>query len=299
MRRSERLIRVTKQLVTHPGQAVSLSDLTVRLQAAKSSLSEDVAEIRDVFTEDGEGLIQSIAGAAGGVRFLPKLASLDRAKFASRMVSALRDRSRMLAGGFVYMSDLLGDPLVLDRSGMLFAEAFADRHVDVVVTVETKGIPLAVATAHYLHTPVVIVRREHRVTDGAVVSVHYVSGSSRRIQTMSISKRAMPMAARALVVDDFMKAGATANAVMELLKEFNATVVGTAVLVATSEPATKLVSSYTSLFEVSGLADDSVLNARATEWLSPYPVADDTAQDIMVEGTPVQDTDTKRTEEKA
>lgn len=255
MRKSDRLIWVAQELLTRPSQTVSVSDLAARLGVAKSSVSEDVAQIRGVLESAGRGTVLSTPGAAGGVRYTPRLPEAERISFAEAMVQALADPSRMLAGGFVYMSDLLGDPLVLDRIGLLFAEAFAEEAVDVVVTVETKGIPLAAATARYLHVPLVVVRREHRVTDGPVVSVHYVSGSSRRIQTMSISKRAMPERARALVVDDFMKAGATAKAVVQLLSEFAATVVGTAVFTATADPAVKLVPSYTALFSLEHLQE--------------------------------------------
>ena len=38
--------------------------------------------------------------------------------------------------------------------------------IDVIMTVETKGIPLAYATATYMNLPVVIVRRDSRVTEG-------------------------------------------------------------------------------------------------------------------------------------
>lgn len=258
MRRSDRLIGLTKHLLDRPNQAVSLSEIQGLFDAAKSSLSEDVAIIRQALETTGQGTIQTIAGAAGGVRYIPSLSPVDRYLFAEEMVARLADPSRMLAGGFVYMSDILGDPAVIDRAGRLFAEAYAKSGVNVVVTVETKGIPLAVATAHYLNCPLAIVRREHRVTDGSVVSVHYVSGSNRRIQSMSISKRAMPDAAKALVVDDFMKAGATCKAVVHLLAEFEATVVGTAVFVATAEPEVKLVEDYYALFEVSGLEEGSV-----------------------------------------
>lgn len=271
MRRSDRLIRLTKHILSMPNQAVSLSELTDRYDAAKSSLSEDVALIRDVFEEDLTGTIQSISGAAGGVRYLPRLSPEEREQFASFMVGELSQPLRMLAGGFVYMSDLLGNPYVLDTVGRLFAEKFADKNVNVVVTVETKGIPIAVATAHYLHIPVVIVRREHKVTDGPVVSVHYVSGSSRRIQTMSISKRAMPEQARALVIDDFMKAGATAKAVVHLLAEFDATVVGTAVLTGTASPLQKLVDEYTALFEVSRLLEGEAPEVHPNQdWLHNF-----------------------------
>jgi purine operon repressor len=241
--------------VDKPNCPVSVSDIAERLHAAKSSISEDVAMIRNVFESEHLGTIETIQGAQGGVRYRVQMPKDERAKFQASIAARLSERWRILPGGFLYMSDVLGEPDVLDSAGRLFAEAYAHSGANVVVTIETKGIPLAVATAHYLHVPVVIVRREHRVTEGATLSTHYVSGSERRIQTMSISTRAMPKQARALIVDDFMRAGATAKAVSNLLAEFDAQVVGTAVFMTTKEPQHKLVSDYLSLFTLAHLVE--------------------------------------------
>ena len=75
--------------------------------------------------------------------------------------------------------------------GRMFATAFADGDIDVIMTVETKGIPLAYATAACMNLPVVIVRRDNKVTEGSAVSINYVSGSNKRIQTMSLARRAL------------------------------------------------------------------------------------------------------------
>lgn len=259
MQRSERLIRLTKRLVDDPYHAMSLTDLATELQAAKSSVSEDVAMIRQILDDDGTGDIDSLPGAGGGVRYRVALPYARRQAFLAAIQARLTDSTRILPGGFLYMSDILSDPDVLDLSGRIFAEAFRDVGVNVVVTVETKGIPLAVSTARYLHVPVVVVRREHKVTEGSTLSIHYVSGSERRIQTMSISTRAMPAHARVLVVDDFMRAGATAKAVTQILSEFKAEVVGTAVFMATKEPAQKLIAHYTALFSVGPVEEGKVL----------------------------------------
>lgn len=270
MQRSERFIRLTKWLVDQPNVPLSLSDLSERLDAAKSSLSEDIGKIRGVFEVEGEGSIASMQGFSGGVKYTAGVSPRRRKAFFSAMVARLSDPSRVLPGGFLYMSDVLGDPEVLDTAGQLFAGAFREARVNVVVTIETKGIPLAVATARYLHVPVAIARREQRVTEGASLSMHYISGSERRIHTMSLSKRAMPESARAVVVDDFMRAGATAKAVVNLLSEFSAEVVGAAVLMSTSEPARKLVTEYTSLFQLDPIEEGRPISVRVNaDWAAP------------------------------
>lgn len=149
------------------------------------------------------------------------------------------------------MSDILGEPAAVDKIGRLFATAFHDREIDVVVTVATKGIPIAYAAATYLNVPVVIVRRDPKVTEGSTVSVNYVSGSSRKIQTMVLSKRSIPDQANVCIVDDFMKAGGTINGMKSLLQEFNANVTAIGVLAeAEDEEEERVVEDYTSLIKI-------------------------------------------------
>jgi purine operon repressor len=122
--------------------------------------------------------------------------------------------------------------------------------IDVVMTVATKGIPLAYAVASQLNTPVVIVRRDSKVTEGPTVSINYVSGSAKRIQTMVLSKRSLAQGSKVLVVDDFMKAGGTVMGMISLLEEFNAQVAGIAVLVEAEKIEERLVDEYKSLVKL-------------------------------------------------
>ena len=162
---------------------------------------------------------------------------------------ALQQSDRILPGGYLYMSDLLGQPSLMNEAGKIIATAFADRDIDVVMTVETKGIPLAYATAAQLNLPVVLVRRDHQVTEGSAVSINYVSGSHKSIHTMSLSRRALKERSRVLIVDDFMKAGGTIQGMVDLLGEFNAEVAGVGVLVESGavETEERLLEDYISL----------------------------------------------------
>ena len=115
----------------------------------------------------------------------------------------LSDKSRMLGGGFLYTADIMFDGNLVHDMARIFAQKFADRGADYVVTVETKGIALAAQTAFMLHLPLVVIRREARYSEGSTVSINYFSGSTDRIQKMSIAKRAVKPGTRAIVIDDF------------------------------------------------------------------------------------------------
>ncbi|MBK1678737.1 pur operon repressor, partial [Rhodospirillum rubrum] len=104
-------------------------------------------------------------------------------------------------------------------------------------------------TAAQLNLPVVLVRRDHQVTEGSAVSINYVSGSHKSIHTMSLSRRALKERSRVLIVDDFMKAGGTIQGMVDLLGEFNAEVAGVGVLVESGavETEERLLEDYISL----------------------------------------------------
>ncbi len=248
-KRSARLIDMLKQLLARPHQLIPLTYFAQKYSSAKSSISEDLAIIDEVMTREGYGLLETVTGAAGGVRYIPKL-SLDQAKAVlDDLCVQLSNPERILPGGFLYMSDLLGNIDLLEQIGHIWATVFSEEKIDVIMTVETKGIPLAYAVAYYLRAPVVIVRNEYRVTEGSVVTVNTVSGSSRRMKQLSLSRRSLPEGSRVLIIDDFMKAGGTILGMMELLSEFKAKVVGVGVMV--DSPANvKLVDSYVSLVKV-------------------------------------------------
>lgn len=247
MRRTERIVRLTRELVNHPAEPLSLSDMADHFSCAKSSLSEDLAIIRTVMEEDGEGSLHTQLGATGGIMYRISLSGNRAESFVSRVKQKLEQDDRILPGGYLYMTDLLGEPNVLRTAGQMFAHHFGKTEPDVVLTVETKGIPLAVMTAHFLNCPFVVARRDHKWSEGSSVSTNYVSGSDRRIQTMSLSKRSIREGARVLIVDDFMKAGGTVKGMTALMDEFSASVVGTGVFMEMGDRSEKLVADYTSL----------------------------------------------------
>ncbi|ASS67675.1 MULTISPECIES: pur operon repressor [Paenibacillus] len=255
LKRSARLVEMTQYLLSRPHTLISLTAFADRYQSAKSSISEDLAIIKEVFEEEGIGQLQTLAGAAGGVRYIPRMPQEPAMEIIQGVCRELELPERVLPGGYLYMTDMLGQPGLLADVGRIFATAFADRRIDVVMTVETKGIPLAYATASCLNLPVVIVRRDNKVTEGSAVSINYVSGSNKRIQTMSLARRALKEQSRVLIIDDFMKAGGTVQGMMDLLHEFNATVAGVGVFVESGEVGTeeRLLEDYVSLAKLTAV----------------------------------------------
>lgn len=251
LKRSARLVDMTHYLLNRPHSLIPLTLFAERYQSAKSSISEDLAIIKEVLESEGTGELVTQAGAAGGVKYVPKMDKHESLEKIRDVCRQLEQPDRLLPGGYLYMSDILGQPSLLNEIGKMFATAFGDRDLDVVMTVETKGIALAYATASCLNIPVVVVRRDNRVTEGSAVSINYVSGSTKRIQTMTLARRALKENANVLIIDDFMKAGGTVNGMMNLLQEFQAHVKGVGVFMESGEVDEHLVDDYVSLARLS------------------------------------------------
>ena len=247
IKRNERVAVMTRILSSHPYEIFTLNHFSELFHSAKSTICEDIAIIRDTFLAFHLGDLESVAGAGGGVRFLPLPYRSDAAAFVQDLCRILSESDRILPGGYIYMNDILYTPQRIRQIGEILASRFLGKRPDFVITVETKGTPVAIMTAFSLGCPVVVARRDNYVTEGPLVSINYVTASSRRIQTMSLSKRAVKEGEKALIVDDFMKGGGTAKGMQELLKEFHIEIVGTGVVIATREPKNKLIADYTPL----------------------------------------------------
>jgi purine operon repressor len=269
LRRSERIAAITKILVDKPYKLFSLSCFTEKYDVAKSTISEDLGIIKRVFSSEKIGEIETLSGAAGGVRFIPKKASQEIEDIISYLCEELSNADRILPGGFLYMTDLIFSPELIMEVGQIFATKFRELgEVEYIITIETKGIPIALATARAMNVPVVSVRKDNRVTEGSVVSINYVTGSSKKIETMSLSRRALPVNSKVVILDDFMKAGGTARGMLDLMKEFKAEVLDIGVLMETGEPKEKLVSNYTSLITLEKVDEkkEEVI-VRPSDWV--------------------------------
>ena len=256
-KRSERVSRIMKVLLEHPNEILTLSFFSEQLNAAKSSISEDMLIIKNALEKAGEGKIKTVAGAAGGVKYIPQASEKYTRRILEEISDRLRDPGRIISGGFLYMPDIMYSTRLVEGVANIFAAKFQELDPDYIVTVETKGIPLAFMTARALNKPLVIIRRESKVTDGSTVSINYISGSTGKIERMSLSRRAMKAKARVVIIDDFMKGGGTAKGMKDMMKEFDAEVKGIGVLVETVTPGQKKVEDYIPLLILEEVVEET------------------------------------------
>ena len=268
IRRNERLAAMSRILVESPNKIFTLGTFCEMFGAAKSTLSEDIDILRGVFSQFNLGQLDTVTGAAGGVRYRPIPSPEDAYRCVKDLARMLSSSGRLLPGGFLYMADVLAMPDVVERMGAIIASQFYRAEPDFVLTMETKGIPIAMMTAKALGVPLVIVRRDSKVYEGPAVNINYLSGSGGKVETMSLSRRAVKEGQRALIVDDFMRAGGTARGMVDMMREFAVTVVGVCVMISTQEPAKKRLDGVRSLLVIENADENtSSVNIHPASWL--------------------------------
>ncbi len=243
-------------LTDTPNRIHTLGEFCERFGAAKSTVSEDVDTLSQAFAKFEMGEVATVAGAAGGVRFRPLLSKAAAARVLEDLAARLCEPGRVLPGGFLYTSDVTSESDTAQRIGEILAAGYYDRQPNLVLTMETKGIPIALMTARALGVPLVIARRDSRAYEGSAVKINYVGGGDR-IETMALARRAVKPGQRALIIDDFMKGGGTLQGMVEMMQEFQAEVVGVGVMIATKAPQKKLVEGAKSLLVLEDFDQES------------------------------------------
>ncbi|MDU4892678.1 MAG: pur operon repressor [Clostridium sp.] len=256
--RNQRVIGITKVLTENPNKVITLNVFTEKFNAAKSTISEDIVIVREVLETLSMGRIETVAGASGGIKFINEKSAYDKAKFIEELCELLRDKSRVVPGNFLYITDIAYNPSLIQSAAIILSAAFKNMNVDYVVTIETKGIPLGYEVAKQLGVQLVTVRHDTKYTEGTTVSINYASGSSNRLQTMSLSTKSMRRNSRCIFIDDFMRGGGTAKGIRELLSEFDSELLGSGFLIDSVEIKEKLVDKYVSLVNFHGIGEDGI-----------------------------------------
>ncbi len=268
VRRNERMSAMMRLLTGAPNRIFTLSGFCEMFGSAKSTMSEDVDLLREVCRNYDLGEVETVTGAAGGVRYRPAVSREKARAYITDLCEKLSGTERVLPGGFLYYSDILSTPDIVNRMGEIIATEYYECRPDFVLTMETKGIPVAFATANALGVPLVIARHSSKVYEGSAVNINYVSGSGN-IEMMSLSRRAVHENQKALIVDDFLRGGGTAKGMVELMREFNVQVAGMAFVMATVQPDKKRISGEKALMTLT-VDDGEPARAvvRPAEWLT-------------------------------
>ena len=269
-KRTERIGAIVKILSDNPNKIYTLSYFTEKFNAAKSTISEDLLVVKNVFEKLELGKVITISGAAGGVKYIPKTSKTENEEFLLELCNKIKDEGRVLSGGFLYLIDLIYDPSVVSKIGKIMASNIDYSQTDYVVTMETKGIPMAMMTAQAMNLPLVIIRKDMKASEGPTLSTTYVSGDNSKVLTMSLPRKALKPNSKVIIIDDFMRGGGTIKGMIDLMNEFGAEVVGTGVFMSTIDPEEKMVKDYISLIELDINKDGIIANPNLKTFKDEY-----------------------------
>ena len=106
-KRTERIGAIVKILSDNPNKIYTLSYFTETFNAAKSTISEDLLVVKNVFEKLQLGKVITISGAAGGVKYIPKTSIQENQNFLMELCEKISSPDRILSGGFLYLIDLI------------------------------------------------------------------------------------------------------------------------------------------------------------------------------------------------
>jgi xanthine phosphoribosyltransferase len=173
-------------------------------------------------------------------------------------------------GDLVLVDDFLNhrvDPEIIDAIGAQIAERVTPLAPDLIVTAEASGIPPAMATARYLPVPVVYAKKYvgpgRRYTFAREVSSP-TKGVEYRVE---VARRALEPGGRAIIVDDFLAGGRTAQALGEIVEEAGGEIAGFAFVIEKQFAGGRaLLEAHGwdvwSLVEIAGVQDGKPVVAR-------------------------------------
>lgn len=91
IKRNERIGAMARILTASPNHIFTLSHFCGMFDAAKSTISEDIELLRQVYRQFGLGQIETVTGAAGGVKFLPTMVPDKALEYVENLCSRLSD----------------------------------------------------------------------------------------------------------------------------------------------------------------------------------------------------------------
>ena len=119
------------------------------------------------------------------------------------------------------------DVNLLDEMGKEFYRLFKDKGINKILTVESSGIAIAVMAAKYFDVPVVFAKKSsHKNVGNDCFMAKSHSFTHGKDYEMIVSKKYLSPADNILFIDDFLAGGNAAFAVLDILKQSGANLVG-------------------------------------------------------------------------
>lgn len=135
--------------------------------------------------------------------------------------------------------NLLGDTEIVGAAARGLKHKLAGVEADVLVTAETKSIPLVYHLAIEMDKPWVVLRKDHKPYMGAVLSAETLSITTGKPQTLYLDEKDQSLlrGKRVILVDDVISTGSTLQGMRLLMDKVGAQIVAEAAVFTEGERA--------------------------------------------------------------
>ena len=117
--------------------------------------------------------------------------------------------------------NILGDTELVTASAKELAKKLAGKDYDVLVTAESKSIPLIHALSVETRKPYVVLRKDYKVYMGDAIQAETLSITTGKPQTLILDEkdRALIKGKKAAIVDDVISTGSTLEGMRTILEK--------------------------------------------------------------------------------
>jgi adenine phosphoribosyltransferase len=165
----------------------------------------------------------------------------DRDTYAVDVAGVKRDLRlfEVAPGVRIAILNILGDTELVKAAARVLAKKLAPLEADVLVTAETKSIPLVHELAQDLSLPYIVLRKHYRSYMGDALEVETLSITTGQPQTLYLDEkdRGLLLGKRVVLVDDVISTGSTLEAMRQVVDRAGGEIVGEAAIFTEGEKA--------------------------------------------------------------
>lgn len=122
--------------------------------------------------------------------------------------------------------NILGDTELVTACANELGKKLSANDYDVIVTAESKSIPLAHALSVVTKKPYVVLRKDYKIYMGDAIQTETLSITTGKPQKLILDEKDIPLlkGKKAAIVDDVISTGSTLNGMRNILEKAGATI---------------------------------------------------------------------------